>query len=173
MSIHRRFVMVTMTCALLISPTFVAAQDEDPLKPDPAGLLEDFLHLVLIARWDLAVTAGEAFIGSCKDEQQMLDTVEASPRRRQVEGILRRATQSPTVRDTALKIIAQLRKAENYRCREPQRIKEAIRLLNQGQRKYEIGVERLRCSGQFAAKYMLEVLLEESQIYLLHQIGHQ
>ena len=124
-------------------------------------LWSDFNHYVLIARPDLAASSAEALLQR-SEPGELLDAVEASEYDN-YRSTLEQATQMAGVEEAAQRIVNELAEARLERARDPQRIRDSIERLAEGQRAYANAVTRLRAAGQAAVPAMLEVLTDREQ----------
>lgn len=139
----------------------VAAQNETV-----ADHWEDFIHYVQIAKPDLALAHGQWLLDQAP-AGELLDAVENSRAADNYERILARAQATDTTRDVALKLAKKIQDARFERARDPERIRQDIQRLTQGERARRNALQRLRVAGQFASKELLKTLLnaEESQLH--------
>lgn len=127
---------------------------------------EDLIHYVQIAKPDLALAHGSWLVDQAP-EAELLDAVEASRVAETYEGILERMSKVETTRDAAIKLTKKIQDARFKRARDPERIRQDIQKLAQGERARKNSVERLRVAGQFATKELLKTLLnpEEAKLH--------
>jgi len=123
---------------------------------------EDFVHYVQIAKPDLALAHGQWLLDQAP-EAELLDAVEASRVAGTYEQILARAQNTETTRELAVKLTKKIQDARFKRARDPERIKQDIQRLAQGERARVNALERLRAAGQFASKELLKALLNPDE----------
>lgn len=148
-------------CLSLSNP--VAGQDANATVADQ---WEEFVHYVLIAKPDLALAHGQVLLDQAS-KPELLDAVEASRHAETYSGTLRRAQGMETLRDLANKLARKIQDARLERAREPERLRQDIQKLAQGERPRKLALERLRTAGQFAASELLRTLQndEESKLH--------
>ena len=126
---------------------------------------EDFVHYVRIAKPDLAL--GEAtFLLQQASEGELLDAVEGSRVADSYDQVIQRAMKTETLKDVAAQLAKKIQDARFKRAREPERIKQDIQKLAQGERARVLALQRLRVAGQFASKELLATLLNGDETAL-------
>ncbi|GAB4188800.1 MAG: hypothetical protein Kow00105_03390 [Phycisphaeraceae bacterium] len=163
MSGTQRMLLGVWLFVLACMPGVLHAQDQTP-----ASLWEDFNHYVLIAKPDLALATGKALLEKA-DNQTLLQTVEASERK-EWANVLARASKLGEADAAYSQLVtianeldSRIQAARIELSRDPQRIKQDIELLPQGQRAYRNATQRLASAGQYAAPHLLATLLDENQ----------
>lgn len=157
LGLRRRLVLSTVVL-LAVSVVIAGAAEE----PSPASLWLDFNHYVRIARPDLAQAAANTLLKTVKP-QELLDIVEAARDYQDYDLTFQRASKIERLRDVSDSLAQTIQNAKITRSREPQRIKADIQKLLEGKRANRNATERLKAAGQFAAPYLLAVLLDEDQ----------
>ncbi|MFA9478725.1 HEAT repeat domain-containing protein [Phycisphaerales bacterium AB-hyl4] len=128
---------------------------------DPAQLWADFNHYSLIARPDLALAAGEALLDRV-DDAELLEIVEASDYR-DYEPTLERAARVDELREVARELGRRIQQGRVDQSRDEERIREDIRLLGEGDRRFRNATQRLTSAGQYAAPHMLRALQDRDR----------
>ncbi|MEX0745764.1 MAG: HEAT repeat domain-containing protein [Phycisphaeraceae bacterium] len=148
---------------LILTVSFLPAAESfgQEREREPAQLWADFNHYVLIARPDLAQAAGAALLEEVDDEQ-LLDIVEASDYREH-DRTLQRAARVEEVREVAGELERRIQQGRIARSRDQERIVEDIRLLGEGQRRFQNATQRLAAAGQYAAPHMLVALQDRDR----------
>mgnify|MGYP000175354624 CR=1 FL=1 len=118
---------------------------------------EELIHYIQIAKPELALAHGQWLVNEAP-EAELLDAVEASRVAESYEVILERAQNVETTRDMAIKLVKKIQDARFKRARDPERIRQDIQKLAQGERARKNALERLRVAGQFASKELLKTL---------------
>ncbi|MEX1017039.1 MAG: hypothetical protein WDZ31_09865 [Phycisphaeraceae bacterium] len=153
--------LLLLTFSLLSANPGLAQQQEDR---EPAELWADFNHYALIARPELAEAAGQALLADVEN-QELLDIVESSDYR-DYEPTLRRIAQVEQVRETANELQRRIQAARIERSRDEERIREDIRLLGEGRRRFRNATQRLAGAGQYAAPHLLAALQDRDRARL-------
>jgi hypothetical protein len=153
---------LSLSLVLLLSLAGPAAAQNQSV----AAHWEDFVHYVRIAKPDLALAQAQWLIDQAP-EAELLDAVEASRVADSYENVLELGKKTETLRDTAAKLEKKIQDARFKRARDPERIKQDIQKLAQGERARRNALERLRVAGQFASKELLKTLLnpDESKLH--------
>jgi len=118
---------------------------------------EELIHYIQIAKPELALAHGQWLVNEAP-EAELLDAVEASRVAESYEVILERGQNVETTRDMAIKLVKKIQDARFKRARDPERIRQDIQKLAQGERARKNALERLRVAGQFASKELLKTL---------------
>lgn len=118
---------------------------------------EELVHNIQIAKPDVALGHGQWLLNEAP-EAELLDAVEASRVASTYEVILERAQKVETTKDMATKLVKKIQDARFKRARDPERIRQDIQKLAQGERARQNALERLRVAGQFASKELLKTL---------------
>jgi hypothetical protein len=126
---------------------------------------EDFWHFGKIARYDLASRAGNTILASGDDPQTILVAFEAvaAERNDDLDTWFTRWQGLPQMRDVATKLAGVLRDGYRARRSDPAAIKANIELLIKSQRAFDLGVDRLRDSGEFAVPFMIDYLRDPTR----------
>jgi hypothetical protein len=150
-----------------------AAADATPATAevaiDPAlrKSVEDFWYYASIGKYDLAKAEGDKITASDKPEQVFLafqavvaDRNRFLPTDRHIELFDRVLSwqRVPELKDTAVKILDQFKKAQQTRRTDTAFIEEQVKRLGGNRRAYSIAVENLRESGELAVPVMIKYL---------------
>lgn len=162
---------VLATSALLPTPglfSTVARADDVAPTSQPSSLqksVEDFWHYGKIARYDLASRQGSQILAGGSDPQTVLQAFEAvaAARNDDLDTWFTRWQALPPMKDVSTKLAAVLREGYRARRADPAAIKANIELLIKSQRAYDLAVERLRDSGEFAVPFMIDYLRDPTR----------
>jgi hypothetical protein len=165
--------LAALATALLPLPRVLADEAAAPASA-PAGTLapadlrktaEDFWHFGKVARYDLATRAGQQILASGDDPQTVLVAFEAvaAERNDDLDTWFTRWQDLPQMRDVATKLATVLRDGYRARRSDPAAIKANIELLIKSQRAYDLGVDRLRDSGELAVPFMIDYLRDPTR----------
>lgn len=148
----------------------VAAQ---PLDKQLAQQWADLIHYIRVARFDLAVSNGEAILQASANPAALLKVVESSIYAKDYEKTLLRARYAKSseqadlakqLNEVAQKMLAMLEQAQKTVIRDPQRIRMAIERLDDGQRANINATRLLTEAAEFAAPLMVNVLLSREPV---------
>jgi hypothetical protein len=168
------FVLSIATVAMAMPSSRALADDAATPASAPAGTLsstdlrktaEDFWHYGKVARYDLATRAGDQILASGDDAQTVLVAFEAvaAERNDDLDTWFTRWQDLPQMHDVATKLAAVLRDGYRARRSDPAAIKTNIELLIKSQRAYDLGVDRLRDSGELAVPFMIDYLRDPTR----------
>lgn len=147
---------------LLLSPTMAAAQD-DSTGATLADQWEDFIHYVIIARADAALSYGRAILASDPDPRAIYAL---SRDTENVETALARATRldetQPGLADVVIQLRELIEQGYDLERRDPQRIAEAIDMLDGTLLQVRLATERLKASGEFALPQLLQTVTDDT-----------
>lgn len=135
--------------------------------------LSDFLHFVLIARYDVALGLGQELIRAKIEPRAFADLVEKSK-----DGVGRfqdtvaRAMRVPELEATAGALLRLYENGKLNRARDPEQVTEAIRLLGGTQRRgQDFGRQRLLVAGEYAMPQLLSALMDSKNPNLQAQVS--
>ncbi len=159
--------IATFAIGTLTNPTLAQEQSDSETSAQPQqapadsarveSLWEDFNHYVLIARYDVALEAGQALL-QLEDANTLLDVIEGSDYRNQWDAVLLRASKVETLKEVAEELARRIQNAKIERAREPERIMSDIRRLAAGPRANMLATQRLKAAGQYSAPFLLSTL---------------
>jgi hypothetical protein len=138
-----------------------AAPDAAAAQPfDLRSTVENFWHFGKIARYDLAVAAGQQILGAGADPAEVLKAFEevAASRKDTLEQWLLRWQGVPDMRDVTTQIINLLEQGRRGRAQDANFIEQYIGRLSAGERQYTVNLAHLRDSGEVAVPFMVEWL---------------
>lgn len=177
--------MVVLAAGTLVAVPVALGQDGNAPPPAPPGTdsrkqelsqseqLSDFLHFVLIARYDLANGIGQELIRANIEPRAFAELVEKSK-----DGIGRfqdtvaRAMRVPELEGTAGAILRLYEQGKLSRARDPQQVAEAIRLLGGNTRRgQDFGRQRLMAAGEYAMPQLLPALTDAKNVALQAQVS--
>jgi hypothetical protein len=149
-------------------PAAAAAVATPAAQPDQAlrDSVDDFWHYAKIARYDVAAGAAQHVLAANADPQQLLSTFEAvaAQHHDNLDEWLLRWQGVDALRDVSTQLITTLNKGHNARRNDPKYIEQNIQMLATNQRGYDIGVERLRDSGELAIPMMIDYLRDPDKL---------
>ncbi|MCK6475767.1 MAG: HEAT repeat domain-containing protein [Phycisphaerales bacterium] len=135
--------------------------------------LSDFLHFVLIARYDLAQAIGQELIRANIPPTEFADLVEKSK-----DGVSRfqstvaRAMRVPELEPTAGTLLRMYEQGKLSRARDPQQVAEAIKLLGGTSRRgQDFARQRLMAAGEYAMPQLLPALTDSTNPALQAQVS--
>jgi hypothetical protein len=168
MRLPRYLPCVATACFLLVLPVSLPVASGQPAARQPAQpqvdeqllrTVEDFWHYAKIARYDLAVAQGQRVLEFSDRPQDVLRAFETGPGQRDnLDQWLLRWQRVDELRDISTQIIRVLNEGQFQRRSDPEHILENIRRLSRGERAYQIGIGRLRESGELAIPFMIDLL---------------
>lgn len=159
MTARRLWLNLLLSVMFLVTLAPLSATAQQSQK-EPADLWADFNHYVLIARPDLAASAGQALLNTKGDV--LLDVVEASEYT-DYDKTLLRAAKMERVSSIAKQLERAIQEARIERSRDTERIQRDIEQLAQGQRPFRNAVERLSAAGQYSVPQLLATLEDPKQ----------
>ncbi len=185
----RMVVLAAGTIAVV--PPALAQSTTDPAQPaagQPAGQpaegarrqelaqseqISDFLHFVLIARYDVALGIGQELIRANIEPRAFADLVEKSK-----DGVGRfqatvaKAMRVPELEATAGGLLRLYEQGKLSRARDPQQVAEAIKLLGGATRRgQDFGRQRLMAAGEYAMPQLLPALTDSRNAALQAQVS--
>ena len=157
---------VALAAPVLTMPVHLLAQSATPpadVAPDKALLdaIDTFWHYGKIARYDLAVDAGNAVLDNhASDPVAFMRGFEAVAQRRgdNLDQWLLRWQRVDAMRETSTRIIQTLSAGYEAQRSDPNFIEATLARMNASERAYVIGVERLRQSGELVAPIILDAM---------------
>lgn len=169
--IARRSSFLLVLVALATFCGFARA-DEPTTAPqiDPAlkNAVENYWHFGKVARYELAVPEGQKILdmaASGTDPERILEAFEAIAAERQdnIDQWLIRWSAIDSMKDVTGKMIDVV--AGGYRARRssPKFINDQLSRLSINERAYELGITRLRESGELAVPFMINALRDASK----------
>lgn len=121
----------------------------------------DFLHYAAIGRYDLAKGYGESLLASNPDSLKLLELSEQNPERYAL--LVKLSASKNEAADAATKVIAVIEKGRFIRRSDPKIINEEIKRLSSTVRGRTVALERLKNSGEYAAMYMVDAMLDPAR----------
>lgn len=125
---------------------------------DRLGQLKQFLHLVQIARPDLAAAQYEALVDSGVTASELARLVDDNDLADRFDKVMTRARGMQGLEEIAPRLEQSLREGRLELAREPKRIEEAIAMLGGTLRQQLMGRERLAAAGEFAMPQLLRAV---------------
>lgn len=141
---------------LVLGVTAASAQDAQPAGQDVTGLWNDFIHYIRIGRADAALANGQALLDAQPDPRAVYQLSAKTG------DIIRTLDRGQTLGETQpglADVVKALREMieEGYRLesRDPEQIRQAIDMLDGTTRQYQLGLDRLKRSGEFAVPQLV------------------
>ncbi len=155
----RTGLVALLTCVLsFILSTSALAQNQNKAVADN---WEDFVHYIKIARPELALKVGDLLLQA--SDADLLDAVEASRHAETFSQTLEVGAKIESIKEVSIKVARKIQDARIKRARDPERIKQDIQRLTQGERARRNALERLRAGGQFTAPLLLKTLMNPEE----------
>lgn len=173
--------MSTLTASLtlmigagaLIAPTTTVGAATQPAANEyeqEQTLLNDFIHFVKIARFDVAADLGRQLLDAGLDPEQFVDLVEQSRELDRFEEAVASAMRVPALEPIAAELDALYRNGKLERARNPDEIARNIELLTGGLRARQLGRQRLIAAGEYAMPQLLDAYLQQDNLALKAQV---
>lgn len=158
--------------SLWVSTPALIAQSQQQMSDEQ--LLKDFIHYVMIARYDAAELVGQQLLGRDLPPEAFTDLIESSGelgRFRSAVGEAMRADAGGDLESTAARLEQLFESGKLDRARSPDEIQRNIDLLlGQLQGRF-LAAERLLTAGEYAVPYLYEGLIDSANPRL--QAGSQ
>ena len=138
-------------------------------EPDPAELVQDFVHYVRIDQHELAADLGQQLLDSGLDARQFVALVEDALRGSEFTDAVimaRRPVNRPALRRIAQELDKLFEDGRRARARDPNEIARNINLLGGTLRQVIIGRERLVSAGEYAMPQLLSALVQSDNLVL-------
>jgi hypothetical protein len=151
-------VLLALLLVALIGGRAAAQPVEDE---DPAQLLENFVHYGIVAKPDLASAYGQKLLESGVSNAELatvIDEGQIEPER--FDSAISRMLLVPELESIAAEVAQRIEKGRLDLAREPERIKDAIKMLDGTQRQYLIAQRRLEAAGEYAVPPLLNEIIE-------------
>ena len=134
---------------------------DDADGPPPASLFKDFIHYIRIARHDLAVSFGTAWLEAPLTPDRILTSVEKGPYKpADIQDTLNVARKAGgEIEQVAKNVETRIEKARLDVARDPTRIRNNIEALATGLRAQQNAIKRLQQAGEYTAPHFLAALL--------------
>lgn len=144
----------------------VASARSQPQRSE-RQLLEDFIHYVNIARFDLAADLGAELIDRVDSPADFVGVVEASGDVDRFEAAVARARRVRRLEVIASRLGQLYREGKLERARDPEEIAESIELLRTGGTLARtLARDRLVAAGEYAMPQLLEAFLQDGDTTL-------
>ena len=126
--------------------------------------VENFWHYGKIARYDMAKAAADKIVAQKGNPEAVLVAFEqvSQDRKDDLDAWLIR-WQGTELRESANQVMGILNQGRQARRANPQHIEENIKRLNRPGRPYQLGVQRLRDSGELAVPIMIDYLRDPAK----------
>lgn len=154
-----------------LTPPAVAQQEAaDQLPTEPDVLLADFIHLVKIARYDVAARYADHLLALDMPPEAFVDAVESGrfdnqyPRFREAVGLALQAEDFPELADSAAALEELYEQGKLAKARSPEEIARNIELLTSTMRGRDLGAQRLIRAGEYAVPQLFDALLDDSNL---------
>ena len=134
----------------------VTLPENEPLHES----IESFWHYGKIARYDIAAAEGKRIVATNTDPQELLTMFEAvaAEHHDNLDQWLLRWQGVDTMKDAATQLIETLGKGYSARRADPKFIEMNLKTLAESERGYDIGIDRIRESGELAVPIMIDYL---------------
>jgi hypothetical protein len=126
---------------------------------DPTTLMEDFLHYVRIAKPDLAEAAGNALMDSGVSDTDLAMIVYDNNLEDKLVSVLQRGRRMEGVSDLVAAIETRVEKGRIELARNPERVREAVKMLTGTLRQKMLAKDRLLAAGEYAVPALLEPVI--------------
>jgi hypothetical protein len=166
-------IMIFAGSAALLAPTSWALGAQ--IQPDPdteheLELLQDFIHFVKIARFDVAADLGNQLLDAGLEPEAFVDLVENSRELQRFEEAVAAGMRVPVLEPIAAKLDSTYHEGKLARARNPVEIARNIEFLTQGLRARSLARERLIVAGEYAMPQLLDAYLQQNDLALKAQV---
>ncbi len=168
---RRSLAIAAIGMCLLVLAGGVFAQEAVKTTKTPQELLKDFIHYSLVAKPDLAAANGQALLDLGLTNAEMVQLLEEQGK----EGVSRFeeavawAQRVPELEAIVAEVSLRMEHGRLDLARDPNRIREAIAMLDGTQRQRMLAVDRLVEAGEFAVPHVLRERLEGRNERVNHQ----
>lgn len=165
--------MTLLIAAGALTPATIASAAAQPATNEfeqERTLLNDFIHFVKIARFDVAADLGRQLLDAGLDPEQFVDLVEQSRELDRFEEAVAAAMRVPALEPIAAELDALFRNGKLERARNPEEIARNIELLTGGLRARQLGRQRLIAAGEYAMPQLLDAYLQQDNLALKAQV---
>lgn len=165
--------LTLMIAAGAMTPASIASAAAQPATNEfeqERTLLNDFIHFVKIARFDVAADLGRQLLDAGLDPEQFVDLVEQSRELDRFEEAVAAAMRVPALEPIAAELDALYRNGKLERARNPEEIARNIELLTGGLRARQLGRQRLIAAGEYAMPQLLDAYLQQDNLALKAQV---
>jgi hypothetical protein len=133
-----------------------ATVPEAPVKSE----VEDFWHYAKIARYDLAAAEANRILEHANEPAAVRDAFVgvSTERKDNLDQWLLRWQNVPALHDPVTKIITVLNEGYQAQRADPAAIEQNIQRLTTNERAYQLGIQRLRQSGELAVPMLIDYL---------------
>ncbi|MEM6750984.1 MAG: hypothetical protein AAF612_10985 [Planctomycetota bacterium] len=154
------YALAVAAACLTFLPAAPATAQSPRERTDAERHWRTFIHNVLVARPDRASQAADALLSDEISQDDLLDAVEVVGDDLFAQ-VARRTTRMDGVSDQAALVYAKIQAARVARATQEERIKADIAKLGATERERVNATRRLQAAGQFAAPYLLDVLIRD------------
>jgi HEAT repeat protein len=123
----------------------------------------DFLHYIVIGRFDMAKGYAQAIIDSNPDPVKLLELSRENQQGYQILVRVNEVAPDAELADLSGKVLAIIERGRFIERTEPKIIAEEIRRLSTTDRGWLIAVKRLRNAGEYAIPFMLDAMADPSR----------
>jgi hypothetical protein len=144
-----------------------AAPADLPVDKNLQDSVENFWHYAKVARYDVAAAESKRILDGNPDPAVLLETFEtvAAAHHDDLDvSMLRWQGADEPIKSAATQLMQVLNKGHDIRRADPKIIEKNIQLLAQNERGYDLGIDRLRDSGELAVKVMIDDLRDASKM---------
>ena len=132
-----------------------AAEDRTPEQT-----LADFIHYVVLARYDVAAGLGDELLALGISDTEFVQLVEGTDQLARFEQALARAARSAELETIAAQLDKKFRDGKLARARHPDEVARNIELLNGNFNQRIYGRQRLVAAGEYAMPQLLDAYLD-------------
>jgi len=148
--------------AAVALPAAPARAQADGVERSPTQLLEDFIHFVLIANYEVAGGVGRELLASGLSDGEFVDLIDGLRERDRFDKALARAARVEQLEDVAAALETLYRRGKLARSRNPEEIARNIEMLTGQLLQRLIARERLQAAGEYALPQLLDALLDSA-----------
>lgn len=151
--------------ALVVAPETAQAQPPAAERPTPAQLLNDFMHYVLVDRYDLAEAMGRELLDRNVPGPELVAMIETGDVARFTSSC-QRAMRDQRLEEVSSGLLKAYESGKLARARDPIEILKNIEMLGGTVRGRLMARERLLAAGEYAMPQLLTALLDRSNTAL-------
>jgi len=153
------------TAGMFVAPCVAMAQPPAGERPASAQLLNDFMHYVMVDRYDLAEAMGKELLDRKVPGPELVAMIESGDVTRFV-GSCQRAMRDQRLEDVASGLLKAFEGGKLARARDPIEIQKNIEMLAGTVRGRLLARERLIGAGEYAMPQLLTALLDRGNAAL-------
>jgi len=154
----------------LAQPATDSAQQAKETRERRETLLNDFIHFVKIARFDVAADLGQTLLDEGLGPKAFVDLVERSRELTRFQEAVAAGMRVPALEPIVADLDALYRDGKLAKARDPDEIERNIALLDDGLRARQLGRQRLMAAGEYAMPQLLDAYLQRENLTLKAQV---